>query len=171
MAMSPSSAIDFRNSESKTMVVRKIVLALVAALCLGGICAEPALAAKEKTATEKNKERKEKVHAITTASTYLGVDPIYTSIFDGDDIVGTFMLGIGLDVPDTALRQTATVMMPMLRDIYVRTLLSYTVSNVRPWRQPDVEDLADRLQRATDQKMKRKGVRVLLAQVAIRLNN
>jgi len=40
---------------------------------------------------------------------------------------------------------------------------------VRPWQQPDVSVIADRLQRVTDRALKKKGARVLLAQVAMRI--
>jgi hypothetical protein len=40
---------------------------------------------------------------------------------------------------------------------------------VRSWRQPDVGEIADRLQRVTDRTLKHGGARILLAQVAMRL--
>jgi len=60
--------------------------------------------------------------------------------------------------------------MPQLRDGYVRSLMTFSATHVRSWRQPDVAAIADRLQVVTDRILKRGGARVLLAQVAIRLN-
>ncbi|MGB8602023.1 MAG: hypothetical protein WCD42_07490 [Rhizomicrobium sp.] len=117
-----------------------------------------------------SKKSKENAHVLATSPSYIGIDPIYTTILDGDMVIGTLMLGIGLDVPDQKLHDEVVQNMPRIRDLYVRSMLSYTASGIRPWRQPSAEDIADRLQQATDRHLKRKGVRVLLAQVAMRLN-
>ncbi|HEY0281701.1 MAG TPA: hypothetical protein VGC27_03645 [Rhizomicrobium sp.] len=132
---------------------RSLLPACLAVLAL----AVPAGAAK--TATVHN----------TQSSSYLMIDPIYTTIMDGNRIAGLMMVGIGLDVPDGDLRAQAKRSMPVLRDVYVRSLMAYTATSVRPWRQPDVGEIADRLQRVTDRTLKRKGARILLAQVAMRL--
>jgi len=109
------------------------------------------------------------VHKITQSVSYLMIDPIYTTVMDGNRIVGLLMIGIGLDVPDAELRARTELTMPVLRDVYVRSLMAFTATSVRPWRQPDVGEIADRLQRVTDLTLKRKGARILLAQVAMRL--
>jgi flagellar basal body-associated protein FliL len=113
--------------------------------------------------------RKPPVHKITQSVSFLGLDPIYTTIMEGNKPLGLLMIGIGLDVPDADLRDRVTQSMPSLRDAYVRTLMSYTATSVRPWRQPDVGEIADRLQRVTDHMLNRQGARILLGQVAIRL--
>ena len=132
------------------------VLAVLVAFAL----ALPAAAAdKKKTA----------VHKITQSVSYLMIDPIYTTIMDGNKIVGLLMIGIGLDVPNADLRAQTEQSMPVLRDVYVRSLMAFTATSVRPWRQPDVGQISDRLQHATDRTLGRQGARILLAQVAIRL--
>ena len=113
--------------------------------------------------------RKPAVHKITQSDSYLMIDPIYTSIMEGERPLGLLMIGIGLDVPDSDLRDEVNLRMPALRDAYVRTLLNYTATAVRPWRQPDVVDIANRLQRVTDSVLRKHGARILLAQVAMRL--
>ena len=113
--------------------------------------------------------RKGAVHKITQSASYLMIDPFYTTIMDGDKIVGLLMIGIGLDVPNAELRSKAESTMPVLRDVYVRSLLAYSATSVRPWRQPDVGEIAGRLQRVTDHTLGRQGARILLAQVAMRL--
>jgi flagellar basal body-associated protein FliL len=133
---------------------RSVLLAVLLAFAL----AMPAGAAK-----------KAAVHKITQSASYLMIDPIYTTIMDGNNIAGLLMIGIGLDVPDGELRAQTEKRMPVLRDVYVRSLLAYSATSVRPWRQPDVGDIADRLQRVTDRTLGRKGARILLAQVAMRL--
>jgi len=113
--------------------------------------------------------RKGAVHKITQSTSYLMIDPIYTTIMDGNKIEGMLMVGIGLDVPDAELRARTEHEMPVLRDVYVRSLMAFTATSVRSWRQPDVGEIADRLQRATDRTLRRQGARILLAQVAMRL--
>jgi flagellar basal body-associated protein FliL len=158
--------------------MRKIAFAIAAALT-GLLTAEmPCLAAGgqsvEKTAAKsknKNDKNKNDDHVVATSPSYIGIDPIYTTILDGDNIGGLLMVGIGLDIPDEHLRAEVVRIMPSLRDLYVRSMLSFTAANVRPWRQPDPVAIADKLQKVTDYRLKRKGVKVLLAQVAIRLNH
>ena len=133
---------------------RSVLLAVLLAFAL----AAPAGAAK--TAA---------VHKITQSESYLMIDPIYTTIMDGNHIAGLLMIGIGLDVPNGELRAQTEKRMPVLRDVYVRSLLAYSATSVRPWRQPDVGEIADRLQRVTDRTLGRQGARILLAQVAMRL--
>ena len=133
--------------------------AILAVLVAFALALPAAAADKKKTA----------VHKITQSVSYLMIDPIYTSIMDGNKIVGLLMIGIGLDVPDADLRAQTELAMPVLRDVYVRSLMAYTATSVRPWHQPDVGEIADRLQRVTDLTLKRKGARLLLAQVAMRL--
>jgi flagellar basal body-associated protein FliL len=114
-------------------------------------------------------KKKAAVHKITQSVSYLMIDPIYTTIMDNNKPTGLLMIGIGLDVPNADLRGETEQVMPVLRDAYVRTLLAFTATSVRSWRQPDVGEIADRLQRVTDRTLRRPGARILLAQVAMRL--
>lgn len=136
--------------------------------------AVPAAAAEKAGATsgqdDKDKKKKAAVHKITQSESYLMIDPIYTSILDGNQPLGLLMIGIGLDVPNPTLRERVDRDMPQLRDAYVRSLMAFTATAVRSWRQPDVNEIADRLQGVTDRVLRQKGARILLAQVAIRLN-
>jgi hypothetical protein len=58
----------------------------------------------------------------------------------------------------------------VLRDAYVRNLMAFTATAVRTDAQPDVALIADRLQKITDRALGKKGAKVLLAQVAIRVS-
>ena len=60
--------------------------------------------------------------------------------------------------------------MPVLRDAYVRSLMAFTANTVRTDAQPDVTLLATRLQAVTDRALGKKGAKILLAQVAIRVS-
>lgn len=124
----------------------------------------------DKPDKDKKDKKKEANHKITQSESYMMVDPLYSSIIDGSRPVGLLMIGIGLDVPDAELRDKIDRDMPQLRDGYVRSMMAYSATYVRSWRQPDVAAIADRLQGVTDRVLGKKGARVLLAQVAIQLN-
>ncbi|HTT98329.1 MAG TPA: hypothetical protein VMF58_09785 [Rhizomicrobium sp.] len=110
-------------------------------------------------------------HKVTQSKSYLMVDPIYATIVSGDHPVGMLMIGVGIDIPDEKLRGEAEHSMPVIRDGYVRNLAAFAATQVRVWKQPDVAVIADRLQGVTDRALGRKGARVLLAQVAMRLTH
>ena len=61
----------------------------------------------------------------------------------------------GKPVPDGELGElTFTTLtkqaLPLLRDAYLRNMMQFAATAVRPWKQPDVNDIARRLQRVTD---------------------
>ncbi len=116
-------------------------------------------------------DKKAAVHKVTQSKSYLMVDPIYATIVNNERPAGLLMVGIGIDVPDESLRAEADHAMPVLRDAYVRNLMAFAATQVRLSRQPDVALIAERLQRVTDRALGRKGARVLLAQVAMRLTH
>lgn len=115
-------------------------------------------------------EQKKPEHKTSQAKSYLSLEPIYTTIVDDDRAQGMLMVGIGLDVPDESLRELADRSMPVLRDAYVRNLMAFTATAVRTDAQPDVTLIASRLQSITDRALGKKGAKVLLAQVAIRVS-
>jgi hypothetical protein len=106
-------------------------------------------------------------HKETQSDSFIMIEPMYTTVVDAGRPNGMLLVAIGLDIPDPVLRGQATLGLPVLRDAYVRSLMSYTAAVVRPDHQPDVALIADRLQRVTDRELHRKGARVLLAQVAL----
>lgn len=120
-------------------------------------------------AAEDGGDKKSSEHKLTQSVSYLPLDPIYTTIVDDNRAQGMLMVGVGLDVPDERLREVATRSMPVLRDAYVRNLMAFTAT-VRTDAQPDVSQLATRLQTVTDRALGKTGAKILLAQVAIRVN-
>ncbi|HEY4125483.1 MAG TPA: hypothetical protein VGM36_12775, partial [Rhizomicrobium sp.] len=84
---------------------------------------------------------------------------------------GMLLVAIGLDIPNASLRAEVNHGLPVLRDEYVRSLMAFSAAAVRPYQQPDVGMIADRLQRLTDKALRKKGARVLLAQVALQKKN
>ncbi len=127
-----------------------------------------AAVASEGGGEEKKKDEGNK-HKLTQSETYIELEPVYTTVIDRDRPSGMLMITFGIDVPDEHLREEANHALPVLRDAYVRNLLAFTSSSVRLTRAPDVEQIAARLQRVTDRALGRKGARVLLAQVAMRI--
>ena len=115
------------------------------------------------------KAQKAPEHKTTQSKSYIMVDPIYTTIVADNRPAGMLMIGAGLDVPDDKLREEVTRSMPVLRDAYIRNLMTFTANIVRTDAQPDVGLIADRLQAVTDRALKKKGAKILLAQVAIRV--
>ena len=105
----------------------------------------------------------------TQSESYIPIEPMYASILDGMRPRGLLLIEIGLDVPDAALRGRITQNLPALRDAYLRSLLSYAATAVRPTRQPNVDDIANRMQAITNRVVGREGAKVLMAQTAIRL--
>ena len=114
---------------------------------------------------------KQPVHKITQSESYIMLEPTYATIMDGDRPAGMLLVAIGLDIPDPQLRARAERDLPILRDDYVRSLMAFAWTHVRLSEQPDVVDIADRLQRVTDKALHRTGARVLLAQVASQVSN
>lgn len=128
------------------------------------LAALPARAAEDGAKKDKAPE-----HKSTQSQSYILIEPIYTTIVSDNRAAGMLMVGAGLDVPDAALRDEVDRSMPVLRDAYIRNLMAFTANTVRTDAQPDVSVIAERLQAVTDRALKKKGARLLLAQVAIRV--
>ena len=115
------------------------------------------------------KKQKAPEHKTTQSESYIALDPIYTTIVSDNRAAGMLMVGAGLDVPDAGLRDEVNRSLPVLRDAYVRNLMTFTANVVRTDEQPDIGLIADRLQAVTNRALKKKGARILLTQVAIRV--
>ena len=105
----------------------------------------------------------------TQSESFIAIDPMYATILEGNKPRGLLMIELGLDVPDEAMRARVSHALPALRDAYVRSLMAYGAAAVRAWRQPSVDDIADRMQTITDRLMGGPGAKVLMAQTAIRV--
>ncbi len=141
--------------------MRLISIFLLAAALSGA--ALPAFAAE----AEDTKSQKGPEHKTTQSESYIMMDPIYVTIVTDNRSGGMLMVGAGLDVPNPILREDVNHSMPVLRDAYIRNLMAFTANVVRTDAQPDVGMIADRLQAVTDRALKKKGAKILLAQVAI----
>lgn len=121
-------------------------------------------------AKDDSKGQKAPEHKVTQSKSFVDLDPIYTTIVSDNRAAGMLMLRIGLDVPNDALHEDVNRSLPVLRDAYLRNMMTFTANVVRTDSQPDVDIIAARLQAVTDRALKRKGATVLLSQVAIRVN-
>src|SRR5436190_12172325 len=84
------------------------------------------------------KAQKAPEHKTTQSKSYIMVDPIYATIVTDNRPAGMLMVGVGLDIPDAALHEEVSRSMPVLRDAYVRNLMTFTANVVRTDAQPDV---------------------------------
>lgn len=139
--------------------------ALAALILLG--CALPALAAEHGGGGEK-KPQKAAGHKISQSPSWIELQDFYTTIVGSNRATGMLMVRVGLDVPDAKMRENVERSMPVLRDAYLRSLMSYTATYTRLDTPPDAIAIADRLQGVTDRALNKKGARVLLRQVALR---
>jgi hypothetical protein len=105
----------------------------------------------------------------TQSESFVPLDPMYATILEGSRPRGLLMVELGLDVPDSDLRAKVSHALPTLRDAYVRILIAYGATAVRAFRQPNVEDIATRMQTVTDRVMGEPGAKVLMAQTAMRV--
>jgi len=137
------------------------------ALLLLALATGSAVAAEEKGGEKKQQKAPE--HKSTQSETWVDIDPPFsTTVISDNRAVGILQVWVGLDIPDARMRENAERSLPVLRDAYLRSLTSYTATNVRLDFQPDVGVIADRLQGITDRALGKKGARILLRQVALR---
>jgi flagellar basal body-associated protein FliL len=147
-------------------MMRAPLLAFVLAAPLAILAFAPGQAAEHGDKPQKAQKAPE--HKTTQSESYIMVDPIYTTIVADNHVAGMLMIGAGLDVPNAQLREEVNRSLPVLRDAYIRNLMTFTANVVRTDTQPDVDLIASRLQAVTDRALKKKGAKLLLAQVAIR---
>jgi hypothetical protein len=135
--------------------LRTATLALAVFACAGAATASEAPAPAQRKTTQ--------------SESYVVIDPMYATIIEGNRPRGLLMVELGLDVADATLRDRVNHALPALRDAYVRSLIAYGATAVRAWRQPSVDDIAERMQAVTDRVVGGPGAKVLMAQTAMRV--
>jgi len=109
-----------------------------------------ALAALAGHAAEHGKKaQKAPEHKTTQSKSYIMVDPIYTTIVADNRPAGMLMVGVGLDIPNEELHEEVSRSIPVLRDAYIRNLMTFTANVVRM-------AFSDSLPRATIEKIARR---------------
>jgi flagellar basal body-associated protein FliL len=141
------------------------ILALAAALA-----AAPALAGGGGGDKSKSKSKSPAKRQITTLVSWVDVDPFTVSVIQRDGVRGTFMLGFGLDVPDEGLRAKTEAILPRLRNNWLLAINQYASNNLRPKTQADIDGIANRLQRVTDETLGKPGAKVLMSNAIVNFN-
>lgn len=148
------------------MMMRALSMALVASLCVCGA----AFAAGGGHGDGKAKSKTPAKRQITTLAGWIDVDPFTVSIIQRQTVNGTFMVAFGIDVPDSELRAKAEGILPRLRNNWLLSINQFAATYLRPGAQPDIESLATRLQRVTDETLGKPGAKVLLSNVIATMN-
>src|SRR5262245_10103658 len=103
----------------------------------------------------------------TSLKSWVMVDPFTISVIQDGDVRGKLTVNFGMDVPDNELRDKAEVLMPRLRDAWLRSLNLYAATALRPHRQADVGELSARIQQTADEVLGKPGAKVLMAQAVV----
>ena len=96
--------------------------------------------------------------------TFIQLPSLTATIFRADGRRGVLTVDVGLDIPDGALRQRATISVPLLRAAYTQALLIYA-PGIPPGAPPNPDMISVQLQRATDQTLGRPGAKLLLGTI------
>lgn len=97
---------------------------------------------------------------------YIPFPTLTATVFHADGERGVLTVEAGVDVADPALRQRATMSVPLLRAAYVEVLQVYA-GGLPPGAPPDADYIARRLQAQTDKVLGRPGARLLLGSILI----
>lgn len=102
----------------------------------------------------------------TGGESYLSFSVLTANVRRPNGRMGVLTCDVGLDVPDAALRERATLLQPRLRAEFV-ALLQRGASGLRPGEPPDPDQMSRQFQQATDRALGRPGARVLLGTILI----
>ena len=100
------------------------------------------------------------------ANSYINLISINGSVTRANGRRGGLAVGVGVAVPDIALRAVAATAGPRLRAQMVQVVQSFA-AGLRPGEPPDVRRLSRELQAAVNQALGRRGARVLLGTVMV----
>jgi flagellar basal body-associated protein FliL len=104
----------------------------------------------------------------TFSESYVVVDPFQVAIIEERRVKGTLHVEFGLDIPSAAARERMTLLMPRLRDAYLRIISRYAATRTRMGRTPDVVVLKEKLQAVTNRAADGEDAQVLLMNVMVR---
>ncbi|WP_158913038.1 Tat pathway signal protein [Caulobacter sp. S45] len=104
--------------------------------------------------------------AKSDTASYSALPTLTATVRHADESRGVLSIQAGLDVPDAKLRKLATQSVPRLRDAYVRTLNLYA-AGLAPGASPNIDQMGQQLQRATDRVLGRPGAHFLLGTVMV----
>lgn len=99
-----------------------------------------------------------------SAETYFRLPTVTAAIVHADGRRGVLSIETGIDAPDAAVRARAQQSIPRLRAAYNAAAQRFA-SGLRPGAAPNIDQLANDLQAATNATLGRAGARVLLGTV------
>lgn len=134
-------------------------------LLIAAALAVPAVASEAAPAPKKPDKQERK---ITSAESWVSVEPIAVAILRQNRIQGMFLVEFGLDIQDEKIRSKANETLPRLRDAWLRNVSDLAATRMRVGRQADLDVLTSRLQATTDQMLGGAGAKVLLLQAVVR---
>ena len=117
-------------------------------------------------AAEKKKEGASSKKKKSGGEDYLPIDAITGTTNKGGGRRGVLSVDCGLQIEDVKLRDYADLSMPRLRAAYVQTVQVYA-AGLAPGAEPNVDFIAQALQRQTDAILKKPGAKVLLGAVVV----
>jgi hypothetical protein len=119
-----------------------------------------ALAAAAPLAIAQAEEKKKK----SGGESYLPIDTLTGTTIKATGKRGVLTVDCGLDVPDSRLREYATLSLPRLRAAYLQIVMTYA-AGLGSGAAPNPDFIARDLQRQTDVILGRPGARLLLGAV------
>ena|SRR5688572_11905405 len=102
---------------------------------------------------------------LTSAESYLPIPTLSAGVLQRHASQGTIIVDMGLDIPDTALRDRARGIQPRLRDALRTGIATYATTFYRDRTAPDPDQLTRLLQTAIDRTLGAQGARVLLTNI------
>lgn len=91
-----------------------------------------------------------------------------SSVLDGYRVRGMMILGFGLEIEDSKLREKAQIMLPRLQDTYTREFNRYAGSLYRSGEFPDAEYISKQMQTATDRMLGEGNAVFLISNLMVR---
>ncbi|WP_374344297.1 hypothetical protein [Phenylobacterium sp.] len=138
---------------------RRRILAAAAPLAgvlLVGLTPHAALASGKKTEAEGDKK--------SGGTTYIAISTLTATVLKPDGRRGVLSIDLGLDIPDKALRERTTLVLPRLRAAFIQTVQIYA-AGMPQGPPPSVDYLSRELQRQTDVTLGQKGAKLLMGSV------
>lgn len=105
------------------------------------------------------------------SETFLTFDPFQVSIIEHFRMRGLLIIEIYLQIPNKELHHKAEENSVRLRDSYVRALSDYCTVVAQANRPPNIGQIADKLQAATDERLGASGAKVLITQAFVQRSN
>lgn len=102
---------------------------------------------------------------LTSAESFMPMPTLSAAVLQRDSTRGTLVVDMGLDIPDSGLRNRAGANAPRLRDALRTALSTYATTYYRDRTAPDPTTLTRLMQQGVDRTLGAAGARVLLTNI------